>query len=857
MNQNRNAYKYHLERANEAMHRGDFLRARAASEKALLFPMPKDIEVLVHFNVAMFLMQQFRIYIRKAVGDVPKEEESERLSEVDCADVFPEALLKRAMAHFERAIEIDDSGVVAENFANYDKMRNECRQQNLTAGMRIFAREYSRESGYRFRPKRYEGEWMPKSGSFDRLVQQQLRVGEDKLQRREYDDAIAHFQQTILANPAHPLTVKAHLKLGDAYRKKGETQQAMGSYQKVLQLTDEVETSVQAYLGKALCYQRSGVLPDAIKTLKKALVLAPGHSEAQARLQQLQNQNEHCISGGTTNGDEKAKKKLEPSSDSGHRFGSVRFAHQRLRLMVKKQRKEEEQSALLGELNPRAMAIQRDVDENYWAQMRRPEQIERIAEQVADTILVLFLECGVPPGEPIDDEFDDESIRDYFEQLDDPIRQLINYGCFRALVFDVHSQLTDEMESEHKVKVLGGQVGCRPFPTGNPDFPTLRRKRATKALSIVKSALFNPQRYTRSDVLRPARAADSMTYAGRGANPAHTNVYPAPAAKNGTLQWKFPLEDAYSLCISDCIIYVGTTDGFDTPSATQPKGFLYALSTEKSRQERVIWRYQAGDEIKSTPCVVDGIVYFGSRDYTFYALDAKDGTLIWRFETEDRIHSSPTVFDGVVYFGSWDYIIYALDATNGQEIWRYRTEARVNSSPSVHNGIVYIGTMNGSRRKPVFYALSAEDGSLVFKLDTGKSFQDACVYDDKCFVSDHDTVYALEPQTGSMLWQRQLTPYLRSCAASEESLYVTNSEGIVYVHFVQRLLREPPLDAKNGSTLWTYQTDDRIVSTPCLCEDILYVTAQDSFLYAFSAKNGEIKWKYQTGKFILFPLTFP
>lgn len=802
MNQNRNAYQYNLERANKAMHRGDFLRARAASEKALQFPMPKDVEVLVNFNVAMFLMQQFRVYFRKAVGDVPREEESERLSEVDSADVFPEALLKRAIAHFERAIEIDDSGVVAENFANYDKMRNECRQQNLTAGMRIFAREYSRESGYRFRPKRYEGEWMPKSGSFDRLVQQQLRVGEEKLQRREYDDAIAHFQQTILANPAHPLTVKAHLKLGDAYIQKGETQQAMESYQKVLQLTDESETSVQAYLGKSMCYQRAGMLPDAIKTLKKVLVLSPGHSEAQARWQQLQNQNEHCISDGTTNSYEKAKKKLEPSSGSGHRFGSV-----------KKQRKQEEQASLLGEINPRVMDIQRDTDENYWAQMRRPEQIERIAAQVADTILILFDECGVPPGEPIDDELDDKLVGEYFKQLDDAIRQLLNYERFHALVFDVHTQLSDEEESEAR------------FPRSPGDFGY--------ALSIVKSALFNPQRYTRSDVLRPPTSSNPQAYAGRGANPAHTNVYPAPAAKNGTLQWKFPIEDTYWPCVSDGIIYVGTT-----------YGSLYALSTEKSRQERVIWRYQAGDEIKTTPCVVDGIVYFGSRDYTFYALDAQDGTLIWRFETEDRIHSSPTVFDGVVYFGSWDFFIYALDATNGQEIWRYRTEARVNSSPSVHNGIVYIGTMNGSRRKPVFYALSAENGSLVFKFDTGKSFKDACVYDDKCFVSDHDTVYALEPQTGNILWQRQLTAFLRNSSATEEALYVTSStgtsiEGIVYA-----------LDAKNGSTIWTYQTDDRIVSSPCLCEDMLYVTAQDNFLYAFSAKNGEIKWKYQTGKFI-------
>ena len=58
--------------------------------------------------------------------------------------------------------------------------------------------------------------------------------------------------------------------------------------------------------------------------------------------------------------------------------------------------------------------------------------------------------------------------------------------------------------------------------------------------------------------------------------------------------------------------------------------------------------------------MADGIVYVGSNDRHIYALEASGGALIWRYETGDQVDSSPLVADGIVYVGSRDQHAYAL-----------------------------------------------------------------------------------------------------------------------------------------------------------------------------------------------------
>ena len=49
------------------------------------------------------------------------------------------------------------------------------------------------------------------------------------------------------------------------------------------------------------------------------------------------------------------------------------------------------------------------------------------------------------------------------------------------------------------------------------------------------------------------------------------------------------------------------------------------------------------------------------------------GKIQWTFATNGAIQSSPAIVDGLVYFGSRDGKIYALNATSGIEQWEYQT----------------------------------------------------------------------------------------------------------------------------------------------------------------------------------------
>ena len=84
----------------------------------------------------------------------------------------------------------------------------------------------------------------------------------------------------------------------------------------------------------------------------------------------------------------------------------------------------------------------------------------------------------------------------------------------------------------------------------------------------------------------------------------------------------------------------------------------------------LLWRFETGDNVFSSPAVVDGVIYVGSFGGNVYALDAATGDERWRFETGDWVVSSPAVVDGVVYVGSLDSYVYALDAATGDERWR-------------------------------------------------------------------------------------------------------------------------------------------------------------------------------------------
>jgi glucose dehydrogenase len=116
------------------------------------------------------------------------------------------------------------------------------------------------------------------------------------------------------------------------------------------------------------------------------------------------------------------------------------------------------------------------------------------------------------------------------------------------------------------------------------------------------------------------------------------------------------------------------------------------LNVKSVKNLSLKWSYATGGEVVSSPIVANGILYAGSENRTFYALNVRTGHLLWSFPTGSQVQSTAAVANGVVYFDSFDGNVYALNARTGHKLWSYYEGGTgQGSSPAVLNGVVYVG----------------------------------------------------------------------------------------------------------------------------------------------------------------------
>ncbi len=181
---------------------------------------------------------------------------------------------------------------------------------------------------------------------------------------------------------------------------------------------------------------------------------------------------------------------------------------------------------------------------------------------------------------------------------------------------------------------------------------------------------------------------------------------------DGTLKWKYDdFEAKYMNRCSPAIsasgnIYYGAGDGN-----------LHAFN-EKGE---INWSYPLGERVGySSAAIRNGVVYIGSSDSTFYAINEEDGTKKWEFKTRNRWLSSPAVgSDGTVYFACDDSTLYALNP-DGTKKWDYFIGGVSGNSPTIdEDGTIYVGNHKLSAINP--------DGTLKWEYDLGFTFSSATI----------------------------------------------------------------------------------------------------------------------------------
>ncbi|KAB8143030.1 PQQ-binding-like beta-propeller repeat protein [Chloroflexia bacterium SDU3-3] len=271
------------------------------------------------------------------------------------------------------------------------------------------------------------------------------------------------------------------------------------------------------------------------------------------------------------------------------------------------------------------------------------------------------------------------------------------------------------------------------------------------------------------------------------------------------------------------------------PSSSAPAATKVAAATRSSATKaEVIWAFKAEDEIRSSPCVGNGMVFIGCYDTNLYALDALRGEFRWKHATEGGIASSPAIWQDIVIFGSEDGGVYALEQRRGSHRWAYRTGKPVRSSPRVEDRVIFVGSDDQH-----MHAIDGLRGTGIWKYRTWMPIRSSArVANGMVFFGGNDGhVYSVDIRNGALKWkQKTQQPIISSPAFVDGLVIVGSMDQNIYA-----------LDSEGGWPAWKVRTNHYVNSSPFVAGNRVYIGGVDGLMYALEVKNGRAAWKFDTG----------
>lgn len=231
------------------------------------------------------------------------------------------------------------------------------------------------------------------------------------------------------------------------------------------------------------------------------------------------------------------------------------------------------------------------------------------------------------------------------------------------------------------------------------------------------------------------------------------------------------------------VVYVATVEGM-----------VHALDLSNGEE---LWRYPAeGDEprgrITADLTLADGILYVGDESGGLALLDG-NGTLLCESTLDAPIVVNPVVVDGLAYI-SYGRVIRIVDAGMCPdqlltESVQFLSESVVDVAPAVVGDLMYIPNaqfLNAVDRPAVEQGVSSPEEAHHWSEGKvraeGKIASPPVVTNDAVyFGTETGWVYAVDSDTGDLLWEWQTRNYVRaSPVVIDGAVYVASGDGNVY-----------------------------------------------------------------------------
>src|SRR5215470_11446035 len=193
---------------------------------------------------------------------------------------------------------------------------------------------------------------------------------------------------------------------------------------------------------------------------------------------------------------------------------------------------------------------------------------------------------------------------------------------------------------------------------------------------------------------------------------------------------------------------------------------------------------------------------------------------------------------------------------DGRSGWVLRLPgSRPIATPAYADGMIFVGGGYGSHE---FYAIDAETGRIIWKIQTGDDGPTAAVVSDGyvAFNTESCTLIVVDEKTGKIVWQEWLgDPLMSQPAIDDGVLFMAYPGGQRDSSQKERRNKFHPrpatpggshrllaLDLETGRHIWQQQIAGDVITAPVVSDGTVYFTTFDGISYALNAEDGEVVW---------------
>lgn len=275
-------------------------------------------------------------------------------------------------------------------------------------------------------------------------------------------------------------------------------------------------------------------------------------------------------------------------------------------------------------------------------------------------------------------------------------------------------------------------------------------------------------------------------------------------------------------------------------------GVFYTLERESGR---VRWRHDVsgdsvarqfhGDALLTDDLVVIGTDADSGRTGLLFAFERATGAPRWTLAAGRGVASDIARHGGRGYAVSLEDELLCFDLASGRVLWRFATgavdeERRMPGAPALAGDRVCFVGLDG-----VAYALDADSGRVVWKRDLGAAAATwpVVVGGTLAFVARDDALYRLDSASGAVVSRVPLPggPYHRPAAIAEDSLLVLlGPHSVACVAWPTGRVRWRKAALREWSS-----------SRPYLWRGAVLAGSEDGELRALELADGATRWSHR------------